>query len=175
MCHFRFSIHHSFCYLNMSLPPYGRWAMWRSNHEQHPTDALKNWATRAQARVDWSESSKRQPDNTVVHTVLPYCMFASTHGTQEQLLTFCQVTCRKCHPLLHNNGNTLTFTYSDASQIPHMSNLFVRDWASRNRNYELMGYWSVDGGDRQVSIMSRYIFGSSLRYPDILEPKSFMT
>lgn len=68
--------HHSlllYCLLNMDNTfPWGRWDVWRSRPDQHPTDALVNWKDRARdADVSWHETSKRLDNNRVVHTAVP--------------------------------------------------------------------------------------------------------
>jgi hypothetical protein len=141
----------------MSIFLHGRWEQWHPQPRQHPTDALHNWAATVGAKVDWNETSARQPDNRVVHTVVPYRKFASAFVFLVATAhVYVKVSCDKCHPLRDFNGNTVAFSYFSQSQAEAVSEDFVRKWAADNNNiYSLLGYRYSVGHDRQVSIMSK--------------------
>ncbi|CAE6462196.1 unnamed protein product [Rhizoctonia solani] len=116
----------------------GRWDMWRSRqHQQLPLDALGNWAGQTRAEVDWVETQYRNPDNTVVHTVVPV------------------LTCVKAHPLMDEHGYVLKFPYGDFSQVERA----LADWRYRHeQDHQLLDYSSHVGGHPKpyISVMICY-------------------
>ncbi|CAE6461594.1 unnamed protein product [Rhizoctonia solani] len=121
----------------------GRWAPWIPDSRQHSTDSLANWEAKVKAKVDWSESSYRLPNNEIVHKVVPY------------------LTCIKCHALPSPNHDIhpLAFDFQGLDHMNITSESLTQQWANKHPNYELVGYWpnvELEAGRQIVSILVCY-------------------
>ncbi|CEL55556.1 hypothetical protein RSOLAG1IB_01568 [Rhizoctonia solani AG-1 IB] len=115
----------------------GRWVIWHSRQpHQQASDALANWSAKANASVEWIQHQHRNPDNTVVHTVVPV------------------LTCTKAHALMDGCGRVLEFPNGDFGQVERA----VDDWRRRQQNHQLLGHSYHVGGYPQpyVSVMIHY-------------------
>ncbi|KAJ1307701.1 hypothetical protein OPQ81_001790 [Rhizoctonia solani] len=107
----------------------GRWVPWHSQPEKVPTDALANWAAKARAEVEWETALIHQADNTAIHFATP------------------KLTCVKCHPLMDAYGATISYEFTDRSQVKLVCERLIEDWERRYRGYyRLIDYEPRIGG-----------------------------